>query len=184
MAKKLHPNTDKALTSKKYSDYVWGYGIGETHWKTKDEIIAWGPQLIDWLKTNNEAICIEEWIENRGILECDYYKYVAKYPELKKYHEVALTLLANRRERGMVYLKYGMRDIPLMKVHGRYRKTWADEIKRQDEDKARLQEKIATAGANKLPDIIYLDKAEATEEVKAKKAKDAQRLALESSDQA
>jgi hypothetical protein len=161
MKKTINRNKKAKNDTKPVRQEVWSESYpqlftGDEQRRRPSDIIGIGATMLAWLQQNPEALCVEEFLEAFGMPEMSYYRYVEKFPKLADHHRAALMLLANRRERGMVYLKYGMRDKPLMFVHGYYRKYWREEEKRQSD--------LKNAEAMNMPSVINVFKGFPEEE--------------------
>lgn len=126
-SKKLQRSTYPDMSTRMSGSCDFDWKTGSRAWRTEDEIRALGPKLLQYIEEHKDVISLEEAFPEINCCEDSYREYEEKYPKLTWFRKSALVILANRRERGMVYLKYGMRDAPLMYMQGHYRKSWRDE---------------------------------------------------------
>lgn len=168
----MKPNKKSTEKNKSWTYAYRDIWSGQEWRKNKDQIVSMGLDLLAWIKKNPRAIKIEQWCAEYGIPRSSYYKFKDENPELAAHHENALMLLANRREEGMVYIDKGMRDRPLMWIHGKYDPDWRSEQKIQSELKIKENE---AAKIDWSKTVIEIPAAEKTEEAHTKKAKDENR---------
>lgn len=81
-----------------------------------------GRDLMIWARDNDDALAVSQFYNSKGVHEQTYYDWVNKYPDFKMSHEMAMSLLADRREIGAIKKKYDAGMISTMMPA--YRKDW------------------------------------------------------------
>jgi len=82
--------------------------------------------LVKEAYNDKEMLTLEDFYLKRGLSPDSYYKWVKKYPQAQRAHDVALLAIGNRRERGGLTRKYDSGLVSQSMAH--YSKRWKQGI--------------------------------------------------------
>ena len=106
-------------------------------------------ELVEWARSNPDAIKISQFLEERGIHIRSWSKWCNNYPVLSDARDHAKMILGNRREHGVMTRKYEPSSTNFMMIN--YDAEWAETMKL----KTSLLEKAADSGG---PQIVVIEK--------------------------
>lgn len=107
-------------------------------------------ELIDWMRANPEAIKINQFLEERGILYRSWARWCKKYEVLSDARDHAKMILGNRREHGVMTRKYEPTSTNFMMLN--YDPEWVDTMQL----KTNLTNKDADTGGGQQ--IVVIEK--------------------------
>lgn len=136
MIKKALNNSNKSeSTSKRGSpsidtDCIYSYRMIPISAARVDKMID---DLREWPSLNPEAKTITAFYSSIGLTHSNYYRLLAKYPELKEAHDTAMRLIGERLWSNAVDRKADWAAVK-HRLHA-----YGDEFKKDDEHHARLK---------------------------------------------
>jgi hypothetical protein len=107
-------------------------------------------ELVEWARTNPEAIKINQFLEERGIHIRSWNRWCTKYEVLRDARDHAKMILGNRREHGVMTRKYEPTSTNFMMLN--YDDDWVDTMKL----KTGLTNKDGDSGGG--PQIVVIEK--------------------------
>ncbi len=88
-------------------------------------------ELVTWSRENAKAYVISQFYNMKGIPEKTYYRWVDKHPILKEAHDIALSIITDRRELYLIE-----RDPSSVRyMMPQYSKKWLAEDERRNKQK-------------------------------------------------
>ena len=95
--------------------------------------------LVKEAYNDKEMLTLEDFYLKRGLSPDSYYKWVKKYPQAQRAHDVALLAIGNRRERGGLTRKYdsGLVSQSMAHYSKRWKQgiEWRESLKQKENDK-------------------------------------------------
>lgn len=88
-------------------------------------------ELVDWARTNPDAIKVKQFVAEHGIGEATWHEWCNKYPILGNANRHALTIIGNRRELGAMRREFDAGVVNFMMPH--YDPDWDSMLKRREE---------------------------------------------------
>lgn len=114
---------------------------------SKDYLLKFALEWVNWAMTDEDALKLTQFYVLKGIHNFSVERWMKRCPELQRAHDWALMIIGNRREIGAIKKIYDSAMIRTTMCM--YDTQW----KELEEWRARLSEKIASAGGVRVVEI-------------------------------
>lgn len=108
-----------------------------------DEIFKWAEECPD-------ALIIADFLNQHRILQSNFTEWKRKFPQLKYANDFVKSMIAVRREKGMIHRDYDYKATSFMMPN--YSKDWKEQFEYQNTVKNNTKQD------SKIPDVIFLEK--------------------------
>jgi hypothetical protein len=107
-----------------------------------------GVEMLEWARTNEDALIIEEYFDIRGICVDDVYRWIPACEVLAKAYEAAKRIIGYRREKGALKSDLNASTVHITMPHyskvWRETEKWRSELKKENEQHGNIKVMIET----------------------------------------
>ena len=161
------PKTKKRVFDEYKSTKGWKTEPITDHW-----IENFAQEMLLWAQTNNTALVLDQYFQDKGVCQETKYRWLEKYPLVRKAYDEALLAIGIRRESGAIHKKYETNMIANMMWH--YSKAWKDGAEWRAALRAKIEESKNVQSGIKVVEVPVFDDRPTPEQVAQRSRKSMQ----------